>query len=360
MIHSTGAPARIRHAEWFAELWNKHGRPGLHPHGLHYILVSRPHGEVTVPSTGAPYANTDACDQLLASAARDARYLGLVSASDMIDRRNAEAEIFHSNISEGAYGGIVDQDCALEFHLAEPSVMDFPPVPSLLMLPPKIPQPYMIEIWIEKLTMADIIDPIARRYGVNVVTGLGHTSETRCRELVERARAAGKPVRILYISDFDPAGDNMPVAFARKIEFWIRTFDLDLDVQVRPVVLTEDQCIHYNLPRKPIKEDDRRKEGWKERHGEGATELDALELLHPGELRRILIEEIERYYDDTLRERINGIEFEVDEELNQINDETHAKHQKKIKSFRAKHAAIVKELRARMKALNDDFREQFQ
>ena len=36
------------------------------------------------------------------------------------------------------------------------------------------------------------------------------------------------------------------------------------------------------------------------RFGDGATELDALEALHPGELGRILVQEIERYYDATL------------------------------------------------------------
>ena len=51
-------PAKIRNAEWFAGLWRQHGRPGLHPHGFHYILISRPHGEITLPSTGEPYENT--------------------------------------------------------------------------------------------------------------------------------------------------------------------------------------------------------------------------------------------------------------------------------------------------------------
>jgi hypothetical protein len=233
-------------------------------------------------------------------------------------------------------------------------------VPELMVFPPKIPQPYLIEIWIEKSTMADIIDPIARRYGINVVPGTGQTSEARCRELVERAIAAGKPVIILYVSDFDPSGDNMPVAAARKMEFWIRSEYPDADVQLRPVALTKQQCIDYDLPRTPLKDTEPRKEAWEQRHGEGATELDALEALHPGELSRILIAEVERYYDDTLQERIDAVESEVDDRLDEINAEVHAKHGMKIKSFCTKHAAIVKELRARIKALNDDFRKQFQ
>jgi hypothetical protein len=62
------------------------------------------------------------------------------------------------------------------------------------------------------------------------------------------------------------------------------------------------------IPRTPLKETEPRKEGWEERHGEGANELDALEALHPGELGRMLVEEIERYYDDDLQDQIDDTE----------------------------------------------------
>jgi hypothetical protein len=152
----------------------------------------------------------------------------------------------------------------------------------------------------------------------------------------------------------------MPVAFARKVEFWIRTKYPDLDFQVRPIMLTKQQCVDFSLPRKPIKKSERRLEAWHERHGEGATELDALESLHPGEFARILVEEIERYYDDTLQERIDEVESEVDEQLDEINAEARADHETEIRKFRARHAKIVKDLRARIEALNKDFRKQFE
>ena len=53
---------------------------------------------------------------------------------------------------------------------------------------------------------------------------------------------------------------------------------------------------------------------FEERFGEGMTELDALEALHPGELQRILVTEIERYYDDGLDDEIaNEVEKPEDE-----------------------------------------------
>ena len=95
--------------------------------------------------------------------------------------------------------------------------------------------------------MNDILEPLGISYSVNIVTGIGELSHTRCVELVQRAIASGRPVRILYVSDFDPAGISMPVAVARKIEFAIQAVAAEVDVQVRPIALTYEQCVDYRL-----------------------------------------------------------------------------------------------------------------
>ncbi len=61
-----------------------------------------------------------------------------------------------------------------------------------------------------------------------------------------------------------------------------------VDLQLIPLALTPDQCREYRLPRTPIKETERRKDKFEQIFGVGATELDALEALHPGELARLL------------------------------------------------------------------------
>ena len=101
--------------------------------------------------------------------------------------------------------------------------------------------------------------PLGVRYGINIVTGVGELSHTRCIELVARARPSGRPVRILYVSDFDPGGMSMPVAVARKIEFAVRlrrmkrwTFRCD------PWCSHDEQCVEYRLPRTPIKASEHR------------------------------------------------------------------------------------------------------
>ncbi len=65
----------------------------------------------------------------------------------------------------------------------------------------------------------------------------------------------------------------MPVAVSRKIEYFVRTFGLDLDVRVFPVVLTLDQVQYYHLPRTPIKDTERRRMALKIAMGKGRSSL---------------------------------------------------------------------------------------
>jgi hypothetical protein len=189
--------------------------------------------------------------------------------------------------------------------------------------------------------MNDILDPLGQVYGVNIVTGLGELSHTRCVELIQRARQ--RPVRILYVSDFDPGGMSMPVAVARKIEFALRSESADeLDIQVRPVVLTHDQCVRYQLPRTPLKASERRAANFEVRFGEGATELDALEALHPGELRRILVREIERYYDTSLEGEIRDVAQSVLRDLERVSLDVRRRRAKDIAALTAERNKLAK------------------
>jgi hypothetical protein len=358
-------PAKVRDGKWFAKLWKRFGSTGkkIHVHGFHYVLVSQESGMVRLPNNKR-YENTEKCDALLAVAARNARYLGLIPPDIIIDRRNEEARIYHSDDQEQRAGMVYIGGGGMpEFSVSVPTEQSevetyCPTWPQIAVAKPAIPQRYMVEIWIEKSTMDDMLDPLAQQNGCNLVSGTGQTSETRCRELVARARAAGLMLRILYVSDFDPSGDSMPVAAARKIEFWFRENAPDLDIQVRPVALTKQQCLDYNLPRTPLKDTERRKEGWEKRHGEWATELDALEALHPGELRRILMLEINRYRDATLDRRVDQKAAEVRAEVADTNAEVFAEHEEEIDDLRAEHADLVDEVEEKHRELIEGFEQQ--
>jgi hypothetical protein len=354
------APARLARAEWFADLWQRFKfQPGAHLRRIHYVLISQPENTVLMPD-GSPYLNlARPCFDLLNKASLDARYLNLVRPEWLVDRRNDDPVIYLPNDASDAELNIAGGLLENELHGFE--------VPQLELTQPTIWQRFHVEIWCEKTTMNDILLPLRERYGVNLITGSGEQSLTSCVNVVKRALASGRPVRILYISDFDPAGTSMPVAAARKIEFRLYQEQLSgvLDIQVRPIMLTNDQCIEYRLPRTPIKDTEKRAEKFEERFGEGATELDALEALHPGEFERILTQEINRYYDDELDDRISDVAGEVQSDLDEVNDEVHREHAEAIKELKAEHKkalaaikAFEKKAKPILRRIEDDLSDQ--
>ena len=177
------------------------------------------------------------------------------------------------------------------------------------------------------------------------MVGLGEVSETRVRELALRAARYGAPIRIIYIADFDPGGRSMPKAVARKIEFTIAKLGLDVDLQLIPLALTPEQCRHYGLPRTPIKETERRKDKFESIFGVGATELDALEALHPGELARLLNEEIDNWIDASLSRRFNRLEAEINIDLRRITSGVLANHAEEIEQITLQFEQVAQKLK---------------
>jgi hypothetical protein len=330
------SPSRLLAARWFAKLWKVLDlKPGVHLKKIHYLLVSQP-TRVVMPD-GRPYENNVRCSHVLYNAGRDARYNELIPEYAIIDARSADPEI---NLSEDEdspaeiatiEGSIRAPDmlALLEIELSLPEIMLFRPV---------INQRYHVEIWIEKSTMADILTPLGAKYGVNIITGTGEMSATNCEDLIKRACASGRPVRILYLSDLDPGGVSFPVAVARKAEFISRK--LDLDLQVRRIVVTVDQCDSLGLPRIEIKETEARREKFEERFGKGGCELDAIQAIHPGELHDILVAEIERYHDGELENNIEAICEEAVGKAADVTGDVHIRYSDEIEELETERDSI--------------------
>ena len=62
----------------------------------------------------------------------------------------------------------------------------------------------------------------------------------------------------------------------------------------------------------------------------GRPGYDALEALHPGELRRLLVAEIERYYDTDLATEIADAASEIEDEIEEINQEVLGEYELQI------------------------------
>lgn len=308
----TGSPGELEKAEWFAGLWRRFGYSrGVHLRRIHYQVVSQNPPEIK--PNGTVYENTLNDWDYLNLAAKYARYLRLVPAEAFVDRRNPEALIYarYGDFNEDPTPGWVVERYEDWTGYALPELPALPDLPDLPTLPDYridgywgIQQRYHVEVWAEKTTMNDILTPLCQACGVNLITGAGELSITAVLALMERVRDADRPARILYISDFDPAGLGMPISVARKIEFFQREFGYDdLQICLEPVVLTSDQVSEFDLPRVPVKDSDKRKARWVETQGEGQVELDALEALYPGELERIVRQAIYQYHDPQLQDR---------------------------------------------------------
>jgi hypothetical protein len=237
-----------------------------------------------------------------------------------------------------------------------PRAYAFPPLaPSISVNPPVLAEPYALELWAEKSTMNDILEPLAPRHNVTLVTGVvGELSATHRLWHVQRVLAHRKPTRILYVSEHDPAGDRMPVSVARKIEYLLRRDGLqDLDIRLNPLVLTRKQGEHYRLPRIPIKDFDKGKRNFEERRGEGAVELDVLEALHCGELGRIVEATIAGYREPTRRaERENvAIAAAARDAVREVRAAVLAEFESEITALRAAFDAMLAEIEVNPQAL---------
>jgi len=355
-----GSPASRRDADWFAGLWREcRFSTGTHLRRIHYRLVS-----VDQPfrkPDGLPYENTLECWGFLSEAGKQARYLRLVDADAFEDHRNPPPHLYMPHELFRRQLGVelawedawtlpsIESDLGTLLNLALPTVegvegYDYAPED----------EPYLVEVWVEKSTMDDVLDPLCQGLHVNFVTSVGFQSITSAIQLLLRVRRFRKPARVFYISDFDPAGDRMPDSVARQLEFWLRYYAPNAELKLTPLALTHEQVNdpRRRLPRIPIKETDLRRQGFEDRYGEGAVELDALEALDPGRLAQIVREAILPYRDETLPERLRAVEAEALESARRAWADQTAPVRQTLDRLAQAIQAIVARYQGQLEALN--------
>lgn len=359
----TGSATDRAMAEWFAELWRSFGyTAGVHLRRVHYQLVSQ---EDPKKHNGKPYENTENDWNYLCNAGKYARYLGLVDPAAFVDRRNPEPHIFNNHVMytrkpDWSYDFPFWWMPEIEANLAADIDWTLPKFKLSGYEYSDALQPYHLEVWVEKSTMDDVLIPLCKQYGVNLVTGLGFMSITSVIDLLKRVNEANKPCRIFYISDFDPAGDGMPTAVARQIEYWLTTYAAEADVKLNHVVLTKEQVEQYRLPRTPVKDSDKRKANFEDRYGEGAVELDALEALHPGILASIVEENILRFWDSELQEKIVEARNEAKEELDKYWQARIKPFQEELDDLKAQVEDVVQKYQARLEEMQNELMDELE
>lgn len=332
---NSGTDGDVANAEWFGEVFGS--STGTHLRRIHYRLVSR--GDV-MRADGKLYENDEDSWEYLQWASKHARYQGLVDPENIVDRRNPSPHIymapgfgFEPEFSyelqtdrltriypslDNSWRSFIDVQTSVEGYFYEKDM-----------------QPYHVEVWAEKTTMNDVLLPLCRELGANYVSGAGYQSVTAMVSLLrDRVGRLDKPCRILYVSDYDDAGRNMPRQMARHMEFWSERYGTDHDIRVEPIVMTAEQAEKY--PSAP---------------DSGAVELDAMEELDPGLLRRVVRENVAQFHDFDLEERVDEAEEEAKVVAERRAKEAIAEEVAKVEEIKAEAEEIYQNYRPRLEEL---------
>ena len=142
---------------------------------------------------------------------------------------------------------------------------------------PEPQQPYRIIFIGEKSSLGSELRPLAQQIGAELVLPTGEESDTLIAGIAVRAAALGRPAVVLYFSDFDLLGWQMPVSVSRKLQALrgdLEHDDLQITPIARPVALTLEQKSCAIRPALDAAQRDRATgaEGWHQIMGREQTE----------------------------------------------------------------------------------------
>jgi hypothetical protein len=338
--------ARHRDGHWAAaQLAKGFGKnKSTHWRGLHYSIVAR--ANVCKPD-GSIYQNTDEDWVWLSTiAGKAARWLGYIPFERITDSRNSPPIIHRkASVEPDSWVSVcVDVDI--------PAAEDIEPRPGVAGF--VATQAFNFVIFGEKTSLEDVLLPIAREHEADLYLPTGEISDTLLHQIARDAAADGRPLVLIAVSDCDPAGFQMPISIARKLQALRDLLFPNLRFEVVSTALTVDQVRNLTLPSTPLKETEKRADRWREAFGIEQTEIDALATLRPAVLREIVTRAFDPYFDRTLKARVREAESdwlsEAEVALTEQTDDA------LLAELREQAAARLDELRDAIDQINDQMR----
>lgn len=152
-----------------------------------------------------------------------------------------------------------------------------------------------LEVWVEKDALSGVLKRVTEKYGINIIVNRGYSSATAMHDahrrfVSEMHKINASEVKVIYVGDFDPSGQDM----IRDIQDRITEFGGAYDFTIQPIALMWEQIEEFNPPPNPAKITDPRAKAYIEKYGDSSWEVDALP---PEDLDRILNEAIEAHVD---------------------------------------------------------------
>jgi hypothetical protein len=336
-------PANHRDGKWLADTTASLGVNGrtIHLRGLHYALLGQARPD------GSTYVNDDDTWQWLQDhPGKMARWLGYIGFDQFTDHRNAApvVRLFEQREPEPYLSVGVEVDI--------PDAEDFTPEIGVSDFVGE--QAYKLVLVGEKSSLDVVLGPIAERYQADLYLPTGDISDTLIYQMAQVGADDGRPMVVFYFADADPAGWNMGIVIARKLQALKVLHFPDLEFQVRRVALTPAQVREFNLPSTPLKATERRADKWRQKFDVEQTEIDALATLQPELLRSLARDAIGPFFDATLARRVAQAKAEWCERAQTIVD--NGIDQQRLASLQQQARDRLTELRTEIDAINDAMR----
>jgi hypothetical protein len=333
-----------RDGQWLAEQLATLYGPAQRAHwrGLHYAIVS--HDGIRKPN-GEVYRNTDDDWKWLhEQAGKAARWLGYVPFERIIDQRNA-APLIHRKARVPAQAYL-----SIGIDVEIPDVDDLEPVPIARGFAAR--QAFHFAVFGEKSSLEEVVLPIAQQFEADLYLPAGEISDTLVYQIAKDAAEDGRPLVMFTLSDCDPAGHQMPVSIARKLQAFRDMFFKDLKFEVVRVALTPEQVRAENLPSTPLKATERRASRWRDAFGIDQTEIDALTTpTRRRVLQRMLRRAFKPYIDETLSSRVADAKAAWNSAAAEaVEEQVDAEHLARI---REEASARLQEMREQLERINE-------
>ena len=208
------------------------------------------------PSKPGQKETTQRSDKLLSKLLCDARSEGLID-NDAINDETRQAFTFAFHGNSGAYVS----DCLDGMF-------------SNYFSDVHADQPAHVELLIEKNTLAPLIyKHVGKSFRLPLTALHGYGSYPASRDVAARFNNSGKDkLIVIYISDLDPEGVNMPQAFKKYLEY-----DFNVQATVIRAAITKEQVAKYDLPHDAeVKLDSTRATPFIKEYGNHCWELDCM------------------------------------------------------------------------------------
>ncbi len=116
---------------------------------------------------------------------------------------------------------------------------------------------YRCEVWAESRSIASVVQDDCRELAVDLFPCGGFSSLSFVHEAAEQHNVLDdtRPLVVLYIGDYDPAGVLIDQSLERELRTHLRS---DIEMDFRRIAINEEQVAVYDLPTKPRKVGDKR------------------------------------------------------------------------------------------------------